>query len=93
MVVRVNVARKEIEGDPISVVAYPTSITISQDGKKAFVGNSESSSISVIDTKTQWVIDTIGLRDNPGYQAALTPNGDYLYLVVTNGPAGTSLVT
>jgi YVTN family beta-propeller protein len=86
MVVRVNVARKEIEGDPISVGTYPTSITISQDGRKAFVGNSESSSISVIDTKTQRVIDTIGLANNPGYQAALTPNGDYLYLVVSNGP-------
>lgn len=85
-VVRVNVARKEIEGDAISVGTYPTSITISQDGKKAFVGNTESSSISVINIKTQQVIGTIGLANNPGYQAALTPNGDYVYVVISDGP-------
>jgi YVTN family beta-propeller protein len=61
----------------IEVGLHPTSMTL--DGQYLFVANTNSDSVSVIDTKTNWVVQTLPVRPFDGATFGSSPNG----LVVT----------
>ena len=47
----------------IPVGSYPNGVAVSPNGRRVYVGNEGSASLSVIDTKTNAMIATIGTRD------------------------------
>ncbi|MHB9143514.1 MAG: YncE family protein, partial [Paludibacter sp.] len=49
----------------IAVGQMPAEVTFSDDGKKAFVANGMSNTVTVIDAATKKVIETITVGDNP----------------------------
>ena len=68
----------------VTVGSNPTGITVTPDGKKAYVANDGgkiNSSISVIDTTTNKVIDTVPLIQGP-YGIAVTPDGKKVYAAI-----------
>lgn len=63
----------------------PYTITINAAGTKAYVTNTNSSTVSIIDIATNTVLGTIDGFDGPaGF--AITPNGDYAYVNNYGGP-------
>jgi YVTN family beta-propeller protein len=65
----------------------PEAVAVVPDGRYAYVTNTGSGSVSVIDTNSNTVTNTITLDGNP-FGVAVAPNGRYLY--VTN-PMGRSV--
>ena len=63
----------------ISVGKEPKKIALSPDGKRAFVTNSSSNTVSVIDISTSTVIDTIPVGGRPG-AIAISPLGLRAYV-------------
>ena len=59
------------------------------DGTRAYVANSGSNNVSVIDLKLRRVIATIGVGEGPGVAAILSPDGNTL--VVSNRVGGNSV--
>ncbi len=59
----------------ISVGLSPTDMTISADGKRLFVANANNDSVSVIDTDSGSVVETIATSPAPEHLAASSPNG------------------
>jgi YVTN family beta-propeller protein len=57
----------------IAVGLHPTSMTL--DGPYLFVANTNSDSISVIDTRTNWVVQTLPVRPFDGASFGSSPNG------------------
>jgi YVTN family beta-propeller protein len=57
----------------ISVGLHPTSMTV--DGPYLFVANTNSDSVSVIDTRTNWVVQTLPIRPFDGATFGSSPNG------------------
>ena len=62
----------------------PGDVAISRDGTRAYVSNGASNSISVIDTATDSVFDTIQVGDTPS-NLAVTPDGKFLYVMIAIG--------
>lgn len=54
-------------------------VAVSPNGKSAYVANSDGSTLSVIDTKHNTVLGTIGGFDGPS-GVAITPDGKYAYV-------------
>jgi YVTN family beta-propeller protein len=80
----VDPANTSIDPQSIAVGLAPSHVVVSKDGTRAFVANTGSNSISVIDTATQAVLDTIDVGDQPsGLAVAL---GGRVYVM---GAAGT----
>ena len=50
----------------------PVGVAITSDGKSAYVTSGGSNTVSVIDTRSNTVITTIGVGNNPG-GIAITP--------------------
>ncbi|MCL4449092.1 MAG: hypothetical protein M1152_05330 [Actinobacteria bacterium] len=77
-------------GTPISVGQDPTDIVVSADGTKAYVANygqGKGNTVSVIDTATDQVTDTIPIAGPSappagpvGLALSLSPNAQYLYV-------------
>ena len=63
----------------ITVGDLPRSVQISQDGKPAYVSNFGDHSVSVIDTVTQCVVNTIDVGGHPE-GLAVSPDGGRLYV-------------
>jgi YVTN family beta-propeller protein len=53
-------------------------------GELAYVANMLGHSISVIDTESEEVVDTISMKENP-YEIAITPDGKEAYVGVISG--------
>jgi YVTN family beta-propeller protein len=51
--------------DGVDVGAHPAEVTFSVDGQHAFVANSASDSVTVIDARSKAVVSTIAVGDNP----------------------------
>ncbi len=90
----IDTATKEVIGSPIEVGADPIDIEITPDGSRAYVTNytlnltdpSAAGTVSVIDTVTNRVIDTVEVGGNPS-AVAITPDGLRAY--VANQRSGT----
>jgi YVTN family beta-propeller protein len=67
-----------------SVGTGPVKVAVTRDGTRAYVTNGGSDSISVIDTATDTVTDTIPVGDGPS-ALAVTPDGKWLYVMVAGG--------
>jgi YVTN family beta-propeller protein len=70
----------------ISVGSYAWGVDVSPDGKFAYVPNSGSNNVSVIDTSTNTVTATISVGNYP-YGVDVSPDGKFVY--VTNSADGT----
>lgn len=57
----------------IAVGLHPTAMTL--DGPYLFVANTNSDSVSVIDTRTNWVVQTLPVRPFDGATFGSSPNG------------------
>jgi YVTN family beta-propeller protein len=57
----------------IAVGLHPTAMTL--DGPYLFVANTNSDSVSVIDTRTNWVVQTLPVRPFDGASFGSSPNG------------------
>lgn len=76
---------KEIIND--SSFNQPYTITMNADGTKAYITNSNSTTITIIDTASNTVIGIIGGFDGPSGMV-ITPNGNYAYVNNYGGPEG-----
>src|SRR3954470_4836097 len=66
---------------PIEVGLAPTQVVISADGSRAFVTNTGSTFLSVIDTATDTVLDqSVQLTEAPS-SIALSPDGTIVYVL------------
>jgi YVTN family beta-propeller protein len=65
----------------------PFRVALSPDNKKAYVANSNGTTLSIIDTKSNTVTGTIGGFDGPS-GIAITPNGAFAYVNNYGGPDG-----
>jgi YVTN family beta-propeller protein len=72
--------------DTIPVGGSPKGIDITPDGRKAFVANRDSDTVSVIDVEGKMVTTTIPVNNGP-MEVATTPDGRQAY--VTNFDANT----
>ncbi len=68
----------------LSVGDNPSRVAISRDGTRAYVANTGSDSISVIDTSADQVTATIPVGDGPS-ALAVTPDGERLYVMTAAG--------
>ena len=57
----------------------PYGVAFNSNGRRAYIGNSASDNISVIDTSTNMVIDTVNVGDGPT-GICLHPDGTRLYV-------------
>ena len=67
----------------IGVGNRPTQVAVSPDGNRAYVTNTASKSVSVIDTKTNTVVATIGVGNRPT-QVAVSPDSTRAYVTNTD---------
>lgn len=67
----------------------PTGVAVSPDGATAYTANSNTNTVSVIDTTTKTVTDTITVGMTPSW-VAVSPDGNTAY--VTNQNSGTMSV-
>jgi YVTN family beta-propeller protein len=65
----------------------PYTVTLNADGSKAYVTNSNSSTITIIDTASNTVIGVIGGFDGPSGMV-ITPDGNTAYVNNYGGPEG-----
>ena len=73
----------------INVGAYPTELAVSPNGSIVYVTYEQSGTVSVIDTATQTVIDTIDLNNGPigsflSSGVAFRPDGGVAYVANSN---------
>lgn len=62
----------------------PMSVKVSIDGKKVYVSNGRAGTVSVIDSRTYELLDSIKVGTRP-WGMALSPDGKFLY--TANGPS------
>ncbi len=62
----------------------PMSVKVSPDGKRVYVSNGRAGTVSVLDSHTYDLIDTIQVGTRP-WGMVLSPDGHYLY--TANGPS------
>jgi YVTN family beta-propeller protein len=67
----------------IRVGKAPHNVVLSDDGTRAYVSNTGSATISIIDARTKQPLDTIPLR-GAAHNLALTPDGRTLLVSVTD---------
>ncbi|MGW2714277.1 YncE family protein, partial [Streptomyces sp. NPDC001356] len=65
-------------GGPVPVGSHPKDVVVSPDGHRAYVTNEYSDSLSVIDTSTNKVTDTV--RVGGPTRIALTPDGRHAWI-------------
>ena len=83
-------ATNTVVGTPIPVGALPDGISISPDGKKAYVENygtnGTGTTISVINIAKGQVTKTLTVGPGPS-QSAITPDGNYLLVPIQGSPS------
>lgn len=67
----------------ITVGSTPTGVAVSPDGTKAFVSNSGSDNVTVININTLEVVATIAVGSNPT-DVVVSPNGTRVYVLNTD---------
>jgi YVTN family beta-propeller protein len=74
-------------------VNNPAGIAISPDGRRAYITNETDSNVSVVDLRTNQVIDQIGLERRGQYPTgvAISPDGMKVY-VANNSAGGVSVI-
>jgi YVTN family beta-propeller protein len=72
----------QIAGDPAHAVSktipvglQPADLAFSPDGKRLFAANANNDTVSVVNTDTDTVVETIPTSPAPGHLAASSPNG------------------
>lgn len=73
----------------IDVDDGPIGVAVTPDGSRVYVANSDDDTVSIIDTRTDTVIDTLNVGDSP-WGIAVGAQGDYVY--VTNNFSDTVTV-
>jgi YVTN family beta-propeller protein len=73
----------------IDVDDGPIGVAVTPDGSRVYVANSDDDTVSIIDTQTETVIDTLNVGDAP-WGVAVGAQGDYVY--VTNNFSDTVTV-
>jgi YVTN family beta-propeller protein len=68
----------------LPVGSRPMKVRVSIDGSKVYVSNGRAGTVSVVDTHTYELLDTIKVGTRP-WGLALSPDGKYLYSA--NGPS------
>lgn len=86
----VDTESDEVVGEPIIVGGNPQGIAFTPDGSRAFVANLFSWTVSVIDTATENVIDTVPVGSSP-VGVDITPDGSRAY-VANYGPDTVSVI-
>lgn len=66
-------------GSPIAVGVSPIGVAVSADGKRAYVTNEDSGSVSVIDTVANAVVATVAVGNNP-VGVTVTPDNARVYV-------------
>ena len=89
MVSLIDVATLAVEKSAPTGGQRPVDVTLSRDGKRAFVSHGQSGDLRVLDTTTLGVLATIPVGPR-AWWTALTPDGSRLY--VTVGRAGEVVV-
>ena len=79
-VVFINTLSNSVQGT-VTVGQNPFGLDVTPDGRKLYVANQNSSTVSVIDTTTSQVIATVGVGFSPT-RVAITPDGSKAF--VTN---------
>ena len=74
--------------EAIKVGNGPQGAAVSPDGRRAYIANTHSNAVSVIDNATSRVIATISLPAPPQY-VAIAPNGQRVYVTTYNDADGT----
>ncbi|WP_169791071.1 YncE family protein [Streptomyces katrae] len=74
----VDTATGKVTGGPIPVGWHPKDVAVSPDGRRAYVTGEGSDSLSVIDTSTNKVTDTIYVHQPT--RIALTPDGRHAWI-------------
>ncbi|MDD9377218.1 hypothetical protein M8Z33_11130 [Streptomyces sp. ZAF1911] len=74
----VDTATGKVIGAPIPVGRHPKDVVVSPDGRRAYVTNQGEDSMSVIDTSTNKVTDTISVAGPT--RIALTPDGRHAWI-------------
>ena len=77
----VKVAKRTVEGSPISVGSEPEALVVSPDGKKLYTVNLNT--VSVIDLATGNTTN-LSMGATLGFRPAFTPDGKYLYVPLWN---------
>jgi YVTN family beta-propeller protein len=62
----------------VPVGELPYGVTISRDGRRAYISNHDSDTVSVIDTGNNTVIATITVGEAPE-RIAITPDGQAIF--------------
>lgn len=70
----IDIATREVIGNPIKVQKLPHEIAITPNGKLALITNGQSDSVSVIDIGKEHVVQTIKVGWQP-FWIAITPDG------------------
>jgi YVTN family beta-propeller protein len=65
----------------IDVGNSPVGVTMSSDGTRLYVTNADSHTVSVIDTDTDAVTETIASVGNTPVEVAVSPVGDLAYVI------------
>ena len=85
----VTVIGEDNETTEIDVDDGPVGVAVTPNGNYVYVANSDDDTVSIIDTKTETVIDTLNVGDGP-WGVAVGAEGDYVY--VTNSFSDTVTV-
>lgn len=77
----VNIATRQVVGEPIKVGAKPSTIAFSPNGADAYVTDHGSSEVSVIEAATKKVVAEIPVGTEP-YGIAVSPGGNFAYVTI-----------
>ncbi len=87
----ISPARADSTVESIMVGDAPFGIALNSSGTRAYVANSNSSNVSVIDLSTNLVLSNIATGNRP-YKIALHPEDTFGYVTIDNGPVGDGAV-
>jgi YVTN family beta-propeller protein len=91
----INTATNTLIGGPITVGIGPEGVAVTPDGKSVYVTNELSPSVSVIDTATEAVTDTISNSNAIIFSlpvgVAVTPDGTKVYVANNGDGVGTTV--
>ncbi|MGA6924561.1 MAG: beta-propeller fold lactonase family protein [Desulfosarcina sp.] len=85
----VTVIAKDNQTKVINVGDGPVGVAVVPEGSRVYVANSDDDTVSIIDTQTDTVVDTLNVGNSP-WGVAVGDNGQYVY--VTNSFSDTVTV-
>ncbi len=78
------VAIPSVEGQPLGVGQTPGSVTLTPNGRFAYVANRGAGTVTVVDTNLNQVSAVIPVAEGPPWYVAFTPDGSRAYVSVYN---------